>query len=492
MLLNGDLTTEQEFRSKRQNLKLIDSRKRHVHVQIGHAEESLTTLLDEVGEEEPVGDTEPSQNGSGLANLPELARQLEEASRERIRLSDELEQLRKPIDDLALQIDELQDQVEVAEACVEVRRKRALRIIDPFMGSGTALVSAGFLGHSGLGIEINPFLHFAATAKCTRPLSLRVTADQTVDELLSRRPVETPSPLEEISTFTENVKLGKWIFNRSVLRGFTAVWRAINGHLSIAKPLKLALLSSLMECSNVRRDGKCVRYTKEWKTRGLTSRDLRAAFKSKASQVLADLRDDKFQPKELEFVRDDCREYLKHIESNSYDLFVTSPPYLNSFDYSDVYRPELFAGEFVRNNAELRKIRLRTLRSHVQVKREYSCSIASTLLHPILNALPEQLWSKDIPGMIRSYFSDMHLVLKELHRIVSRGGQGWLVVSTSAYAGIEVPVDLILADLAVQTGWDLTGVYVLRQLRAAGQHWAHLQPGAKPPLRESLIVLKKS
>lgn len=125
------------------------------------------------------------------------------------------------------------------------------------------------------------------------------------------------------------------------------------------------------------------------------------------------------------------------------------------------------------------------------VLRDVSSSVESKLLIPVLDALPPDLWSKDIPGMIRSYFSDMLDVLTQLYRVTKSGVEGWLVVSTSAYAGVEIPVDLILADLAAKASWNLRGVYVLRQLRAAGQHWAHLEPGAKPPLRESLVILKR-
>jgi DNA modification methylase len=379
----------------------------------------------------------------------------------------------------------------VTRACDELRRKKKLRILDPFMGSGTALVSAGFLGHSAVGIEINPFLHFAATAKCERAVKKKIDALRVIDQLLKKRPYEIRSPLEGISTFTEQPGAEKWIFNRSVLRGFTALWNEIDPGTALAKPLKLALLSTLMDASNVRRDGKCVRYAKDWRKVGRTSADVRESFRTRAVQVIDDLAGQAFQRENLLAIRDDCRERLKRLETKSFDLFVTSPPYLNSFDYSDVYRPELFAGGFVRDNQQLRKIRVRTLRSHVQVKREYSESVESRLLSPVLDVLPEKLWSKDIPGMIRSYFSDMRIVLDELYRVTKPSGQGWLVVSTSAYAGVEIPVDLILADIAVKSGWGLRGVYVLRQLRAAGQHWAHLEPGAKPPLRESLIVLKK-
>ena len=72
-----------------------------------------------------------------------------------------------------------------------------------------------------------------------------------------------------------------------------------------------------------------------------------------------------------------------------------------------------------------------------------------------------------------------------------RGGQVWLVVSTSAYGGVHIPVDLIVADAANQAGFDLEGVYKLRHLRAAGQQWKQFKIVA-PPLRESLVILSNA
>jgi hypothetical protein len=65
-------------------------------------------------------------------------------------------------------------------------------------------------------------------------------------------------------------------------------------------------------------------------------------------------------------------------------------------------------------------------------------------------------------------------------------------VSTSAYAGIEVPVDLILAEIATRNGWGLREIGVLRYLRSAGQHWHRVDVhGAQGPrLRESVVMLQ--
>ena len=118
MLLNGDLTTKQDFRAKRKQLKLLDSRKRHVHVQVGHAENSLSNLLEQpsIEEAEEVEEIVEGSFDSGL--LTDLVKRLDDASKERIRLAEEVQQLRVPIDILAVEIDRLQENLDEAEAAL--------------------------------------------------------------------------------------------------------------------------------------------------------------------------------------------------------------------------------------------------------------------------------------------------------------------------------------------------------------------------------------
>lgn len=374
------------------------------------------------------------------------------------------------------------------------RNKNKPKLLDPFSGSGTTLVTSGHLGLSGTGIEVNPFLAFAAKAKCSSGRWQAKEFEHLVNTALRNSQHETPSPLEGISTFTEKNGLDKWLFNRSVLRGFTSLDNALKntGHYQL--PLRLALIASLMDCCNARKDGKCLRYKKDWQTKGMNSIDLREIFREKASSIIEDLVEHKFKASGLNVIEGDTRSKLKRLKTQSYDLVVTSPPYLNSFDYSDVYRPELFAGGFATTNEELRRIRLKTLRSHVQVNWEPSVEVCSPMLPPILAQMKERndkLWSMRLIDMVQSYFSDMNEVLKECGRVVRPNGQAWIVVSTSAYAGIEIPVDLILADIACKNGWTLRGVNVLRNIRCSSQHWDNIETGTKSTLRESLIILQK-
>ncbi len=67
----------------------------------------------------------------------------------------------------------------------------------------------------------------------------------------------------------------------------------------------------------------------------------------------------------------------------------------------------------------------------------------------------------------------------------------WMVVSTSAYGGVQVPVDLILAEIGERAGWALREVGVLRHLRSSSQHVKHVDDLDRKsvPLRESVVIL---
>lgn len=379
-------------------------------------------------------------------------------------------------------------------AVSDLGRRKTTRLLDPFAGSGTTPVQAGFMRLPVTAIEVNPFLHFAISAKCTPGHADETTMRAVVSQILNSSQAADHSPLEGKSTFAADESRNiRGLFNVDVLRIFSGLQETIRRRKNIRAPLELALLSALLDCSNAKRDGKCLRYKRKGPNdTGPRARDLRRCFEERAVQTVSDLARGEFSSKELVITSGDSRAVLKEIDNASHDLLITSPPYLNSFDYSDVYRPELFAGGFVDSNDALRAIRLKTLCSHVQVKRHFTTEVVTPLLEPIVSRLATQpLWNRNIPGMVRTYFADLATVVKEAHRVIRRNGRAWLVVSTSAYGGIEIPVDLILADVAVRSGWRLNGIFVLRQLRSAGQQWPSLRSGARPPLRESLIILEK-
>ena len=100
------------------------------------------------------------------------------------------------------------------------------------------------------------------------------------------------------------------------------------------------------------------------------------------------------------------------------------------------------------------------------------------------------LWDKRLPLMIQAYFEDVENVLKDLRRWATSNANMWFIVSTSAYAGVEIPVDLITAYVGERAGWSLKELGVIRRLRPSGQHTNKVSgiTVTVPRLRESVVI----
>jgi hypothetical protein len=367
-------------------------------------------------------------------------------------------------------------------------------IIDPFVGSGTVSVVAALSGVPSVGFEVNPFLAFLSKAK------LQQCAPDLVDRWCSKLHQEIEkgekSELEGFSTFSWSCGLDKWLFNRGVLRAFRGGWQStLDIPTPVAELFRLALMGAALDTCNATRDGKCLRYRKNWRQLKFDGKDFLSAFDKRIEVIRNDLEKCPIKGGISKVLRADIRGALQKGLSRLFKLCVTSPPYLNSFDYSDVYRPELFLGGFVKNNKDLRRVRLQTVRSHVQIKWEpptmttfgplYNEAVARIREHKNL------LWDHRLLTMIQAYFEDISGVLKNLRTFAQSDASLWLIVSTSAYAGVEIPVDLIIADIGVQVGWSLREVDVLRHLRSSGQclNIACRDSDNTLRLRESVVIL---
>jgi hypothetical protein len=369
-------------------------------------------------------------------------------------------------------------------------------VFDPFCGSGTVPVVAAAAGYLASAIEVNPFLRFVAATKLAQPR--RDTLELLARRCLVGAKLNDPSFLEGFSTFSPRRGLSKWLFNRPILRAFQGGWNALRDASGDAADVtRLCLVGAAMDCSNAVRDGKCLRYRPERIEDGYRRKHFIEAFERRLESALVDTQ---LLPLEerARIVSGDSRKILRgRSVSPGFRLCVTSPPYLNSFDYSDVYRPELFLTGLIRNNAELMALRLQTLRSHVQAK--WSVPRAEHAYGPLydralkdLGERKELLWDKRIPSMVSAYCEDMEIILRSLYRDAALNGVAWIVVSTSAYAGVEIPVDLIIADIAVRAGWSLREVGVLRHLRTSAHHWQLVAQGVAPRLRESVVILDRT
>ena len=375
----------------------------------------------------------------------------------------------------------------VEEAIEKVGIEEGDYVLDPFNGNGTVTLTASMNNIKSVGIEVNPFVAFMSNTKLENHSEKDFASD--IDYILSKAYKGISSPLVQFSTFSEKTGKNKWLFNSEILNSFEGGWLALKKFPeSKRKIAQLSLIGAAMDNCNAVKDGKCLKYRNNWQTRNFCKNSFLKSLEERLNKNAEDLQNS-IIAKKAKIINGDARQIIQTI-SDKYKLCITSPPYLNSFDYTDIYRPELFLGKFITTQQELRQLRFKTLRSHVEIDfpkpthNEFG-EIYFSVHKKISNS--ENMWSNQIPFMIQGYFEDMQKVLYNLLHKAKQSGELWLIVANSVYVETEIPVDLILAEIGTKNGWKLKRIEVLRYIYRRKTKFS----GGIDKVRESLIVFQK-
>ena len=383
---------------------------------------------------------------------------------------------------------------EIVERALSETPGTVRHIADPFGGSGTTALAAQFLGIEPTTIEVNPFLADLIEAKiATLDFDVATTAFGRVVERVAHAHGCSPSrPLFPGAppTFVEPGHNGRYIFSRAVARRILAYRTAIElvQHESCKRLFRVILASTAIPASNVVVSGKGRRYRQGWSERECDPGIVDELFWKGVLEAFHDLR--RFASRQcLDYtlLRGDARTLAADI--GPHDLAVFSPPYPNSFDYTDVYNVELWAMGYLRNNNENARLRQATLRSHVQLLRDFdSHGVRSLTLTNTIDALRQvrgELWNRHIPEMIGAYAGDLALVMDQLQRGLRSRGRAYIVVGDSRYAGVDVPVAKILTEMAEHLDYRLIAIEPSRSMRSSPQQ------GGRHELGEKLVVLER-
>ena len=364
-------------------------------------------------------------------------------------------------------------------------------LLDPFGGSGTTALSARMQGLDSTSIEVNPFMADLIRVKVTpiSPATFASSCRRLID--VTRVGEADYQPIEGApATLVEPGVKGRYVYAREIYGAL----RALNRQFEIlsepeARLARVLLGSILVDCSNVRINGKGRRYRKNWEARQITRVDVFERFEAAVTQAVEDLTGffDNYSCSQHRVYTDDARVRLKKVQSA--DLVVFSPPYPNSFDYTDVYNLELWMLGYFQSREDNKNLRAQTLRSHVQIKWPEVETLQLTpklvAVKEALNDRRDDLWNHNIPEMVIGYFADLQKVLISLNRIVPVGGNVVAAVGDSQYGGVRIDVAGILAEIGLRCGYDIGTVAEIRSRRASAQHGGGLD------LSETAVWLKR-
>lgn len=355
----------------------------------------------------------------------------------------------------------------------EFKVKKDSQVIDPFCGTGTTLLACRHRGYSSVGFDILPLGVFVSNAKVQTGYnmdvlkeSIRLVSSLKFGESSLRWP--DLKFLDMRKVFSRYARNDVLFFKERILEVEDGMSRNF---------LLLGLLSIVGQASNTKKDGGVLKIVKK---RHLAP--VRYLLKNRLKRMYKDL---------LRVQLDGGAEVGAHIGDarslelppGSADVCITSPPYLNFVDYAKLYALEL---ALLVDSKEYAELRSKSLRSHVGAAYPGKGSVRSERLSPILDSLSNFDDPVKSPVVVRAYFEDIYASLESLYSVLSGGGLAFYVVGNACLPNLTVDVDLILAELAEQAGFEVKDIWV------ANARWCDVHGIQKQkPVRESIVILKK-
>ncbi len=376
-------------------------------------------------------------------------------------------------------------------------------VFDPFSGSGTTLLAARHNGLHSFGIDVNPISVLVATVENEKYSNSDIINFSSEIEKL-----KLISKSNEV--FQTSFDLADKVFNSEILQSLLQ----LRSHIKSIKNKKIqnlffvAWLAIIEIVSNIKKEGNGIKYKNRKRTpSGYINIDKevweKQAFpEDKFSFVTIKL------TKHLEIISEDiknnfgsckkqpkifkgsCLEFDKMF-SDEIQFTFFSPPYCNCFDYFEIHKVELWLGGFVKDKKEFRLLRNTGFRSNTNSLNHKPIIYKNEYLEGLISLFDsDKLWNKRIPSVVRGYFDDTHTLLNKLYQQTTKGGYVGIVVGNSAYSGIIIPSDVLIADIAKEIGFKVKDIFVTRHLTTSSQQKQGLEP-LKDILRESIVLLEK-
>jgi len=298
-------------------------------------------------------------------------------------------------------------------------------VLDPFCGVGTTPLTCKQNGIKSIGFDCSPLCTFVSRVKTT---DYDITELEKIrDEVLGWSPEKSDVP---------NNKWLKIAFNKKVLQDIISYKTRLFEMKDVKTRnfLILALMNASMMSSYVEKDGAFLKVKKKHVP------PLKKAFDYSVKKMVKEYR--KTEVPKTEVRIDVCDARNMDLKDEEVDFIITSPPYLNKIEYTQIYRTEyaLFFDQ------------------------------PKTRIHSAIENDEEK------------YFNDMRKVLTEMKRVCK--GKASIVIGGGCFPDRVVEVDRSVARMAEQIGWIVDDILIARHSWCTRSRT--MKVGA---MRESVILL---
>ncbi|MDE1333935.1 DNA methyltransferase [Vibrio aestuarianus] len=289
-------------------------------------------------------------------------------------------------------------------------------VYDPFCGSGTTLVEASALKRRSVGTDNN------SVAVLVSKVKTEIYTSDDVNDLrrfLQSFEAMLPSAKLRRDLVTEDKNFYYWFSTETIdhLSKIKGLILEVDENL---RELLLSVFSSIIV--KVSYQDSDTRYARKDKV--ITSDEVTRSFIGKVKKVIKEI------DSSLGYCQLDSKVYqadsrnVSMIDGESVDLIVTSPPYLNAYDYHKYHRQRLHWLD-----ADIKKVRTTEIGSHDQFTKK--------------NAVAQP------------YFDDMAMCFSEWHRVLRFGGKCVIVIGDAIVSKSPVYVADTFCDILTRQGFSI-------------------------------------
>lgn len=386
--------------------------------------------------------------------------------------------------------------VEFVEQCLASRSPKEDIVIDPFLGCGTTLITAKNLGFKGIGFDRHPVFFNLAVAK------LRNYSIQDLDKIKSKI-LEYDQSL--IWSKDASIFISK-LFEDGDVPKISRASAAINTFRDRLTPLAIAFFLKACEFACGAQTDGIYKAPTSLKNRIPFSNAVEKAYSIFKEDIDSDWYRDHWvlQPDAVSINKSSTE--LTEVEENSIGVCITSPPYLNNFDYAEMTRMHLYllgwAGSWNEISTSVRNELITNTTTALKGKKtdENQSEQRSNLPQNLFAELDEVVHKlererkvrpgkKEYDYLVYPYYSEIKKVLCELYRSLKNGGEVHWVVADAALYGVHIKTHIHTATIMKEIGFKDVEVVFLRK---RGHRWVlSKRDGTKEGLGEYHIKAVK-
>ena len=327
-------------------------------------------------------------------------------------------------------------------------------VLDPMVGSGTAVLEAQLLGRNAIGFDIDPLAYRVSLIKTMR-LDAAEVADAASGVIrAAQKALAEPDALDRrlsSALVPETLAFIDYWFLASTRRELFALSSAISRveNARVRTFLEVAFSSIIVTKSGGVSLARDLAHTRPHKVAAKAPKNALDQFAARVRKSIMSLAD--VLPMDSVLIcRADARSMP--LEDNTVDLIVTSPPYANAIDYMRAHKFSLvWLGDPIKGLSELRSTYIGTEKTGGEALHAYG---------PVSEGVLAELSQRDEKKrrVMSRYLRDMMGVFSEMRRVLKPGRCAVVVVGSSTMRGLDVRTHDCLAEVALSLGWRIVGM----------------------------------